>query len=96
MSEYVFAFRNRADATADETVEAAWAAWFAQLGDAVADFGHRVGRAQLVGDGSTGANVLSGYVVINAASLDEAVALAQGCPGLKSGGQVEVGATVAM
>jgi hypothetical protein len=96
MSEYVFAFRNRPDETADEAAESAWAAWFAQLGDAVANFGHRVGRAHMVGDGSAGANVLSGYVVINAASLDDAVALAQGCPGLKSGGQVEVGETVAM
>ena len=96
MSEYVFAFRNRPDVTADDAVEAAWAAWFAELGEKVASFGHRVGRAHMVGDGPASPNALSGYVVVNADSLDDAVALAQGCPGLKSGGQVEVGETVPM
>ena len=97
MAKYVFAFRNRSDATADDSVDAAWAAWFAQLGDTVADFGQRVGAARMVGDAApAGANVLSGYIVVNAGSFDDAIALAQGCPGLKSGGQVEVGETVPM
>ena len=62
---------------------------------AVADFGNRVGRAQMLGDRSGPGSALSGYVVITAEDFDAAVALAQGCPGLRSGGQVEVGETVA-
>ena len=94
MAKHVLAFRNPPDQvpTADE--EAAWSAWFRQLGPAVVDFGHRVGRAQLVGSESasgTAEGALSGYVVIDAADFQEALSLADGCPGLRSGGLVEVG-----
>jgi hypothetical protein len=50
----------------------------------------------MVGSGSAPGNALSGYVVITAGDFDGAVALAQGCPGLRSGGQVEVGEVIAM
>jgi hypothetical protein len=33
---------------------------------------------------------LAGYSIVKAASLEEAVELAKGCPGLSSGGNVEV------
>jgi YCII-related domain len=97
MEKYVLAFRSQPDRvpTADE--EAAWGAWFGQLGPAIVDFGNRVGRARLVGgDAATGTagGALSGYVVISAADIEEAIALAKGCPGLRSGGAVEVGEVV--
>jgi len=96
MSKYVFAFRNDPNraATADE--EEAWTAWFGELGGAVADFGNRVSRASMVGGAGTDADALSGYVVVTADSLDSAVALAKGCPGLQAGGRVEVGEILEM
>ena len=57
------------------------------------DFGNRVGRATALGETSSG-SVLTGYVLVEADSYDDAIALAQGCPGLAHGGGVEVGETV--
>jgi hypothetical protein len=92
MSNYVLSFRSNAGQSADPEHEAAWGAWFEQIGASVVDFGHRVGRATLLGSGNSPAGtVLSGYVVINAESFDAATTLAQGCPGLAHGGAVEVG-----
>lgn len=97
MSTYVFAFRNPPDQATTDDEEAAWSAWFTELGAAVVDFGHRVVRARLVGDAPAEApdrhpsQALSGYVVIEAANFEEAVVMAKGCPGLRGGGLVEVG-----
>jgi hypothetical protein len=96
MAKYVLSFRSDPSRTATADEEEAWGKWFGELGTAVADFGNRVGRAQMVGSGSAPGNALSGYVVITAGDFDGAVALAQGCPGLRSGGQVEVGEVIAM
>jgi hypothetical protein len=98
MSKYVFAFRSDPGRAATAAEEEAWGAWFGQLGGAVADFGNRVGQARMVGanGASPQTGSLSGYVVVNADNLDSAVVLAQGCPGLRAGGQVEVGEIVAM
>ncbi len=96
MSKYVFAFRNDPNRAATAGDEEAWTAWFGQLGEAVTDFGNRVSRASMVGGGGTATDALSGYVVVTADSLDSAVALAKGCPGLKAGGRVEVGEVLEM
>jgi hypothetical protein len=98
MSNYVFAFRGRSDRTAGAEEEAAWGAWFQELGGAVSDFGHRVGRVSRLGSSAAGdmagEDVLSGYVVVAADSFESAVAMAKGCPGLQHGGSVEIGETV--
>ena len=96
MSKYVFAFRNDPNRAAAGGEEEAWTAWFGELGEAVTDFGNRVGRASMVGGAGTDADALSGYVVVTADSLDGAVALAKGCPGLRAGGRVEVGEIIEM
>ena len=46
--------------------------------------------------GVFGANPLTGYSIISAANLDEAITLAQGCPVLEGGGSVEVAEAVDM
>jgi hypothetical protein len=96
MSSYVLSFRGRSDRaiTADE--EAAWGQWFQEIGGSVADFGHRVGRVTALGSTGAGSDVLTGYVLINAADLEAAATIAKGCPGLQQGGGVEVGETIAM
>jgi hypothetical protein len=98
MSKYVFAFRNDPNRAASPGEEEAWTAWFGELGGAVTDFGNRVSRASMVGASGAGASpdALSGYVVVAAGSLDGAVALAKGCPGLQAGGRVEVGEILEM
>lgn len=98
MSKYVFAFRNDPNRAATAGEEEAWTKWFGELGAAVADFGNRVSRTHMVGAtvGGTDPDALSGYVVVTADGLDSAVALAEGCPGLKAGGRVEVGEILEM
>jgi hypothetical protein len=96
MSSYVLSFRGKADRTVGPDEEAAWGAWFQQIGGSIVDFGHRVGRVSALGTGRADTDALAGYVVVAASDLDEAVALAEGCPGLRHGGGVEVGETVEM
>ncbi|MDQ6691578.1 MAG: YciI family protein [Candidatus Dormibacteraeota bacterium] len=72
----------------------AWGAWFGQLGDAVVDGGNPFTPAAktISSDGTVrdGAGSASGYSVIKAGSLDEAVAKAKGCPVLAGGASVAV------
>ncbi len=72
-----------------QRVMAAWGAWFGTLGDAVVDPGAPFGASGSVGNG--GVSGLTGYTILSAASLDDAVTKAGGCPILDSAtGSVEV------
>jgi hypothetical protein len=93
MSNFVFSFRAPGNRRLDAAEEAAWGDWFQKIGANVADFGHRVGDTSPLGNCGSD-SMLGGYVVVTADSLEAAVALANGCPGLQQGGGVEVGATV--
>jgi hypothetical protein len=77
-----------------ERVMAAWGAWFTGLGEAVADPGNPAGATRVVAsDGAVtdgGPASPTGYSLVSAASFDEAVAAARGCPVLVAGGMVEV------
>ena len=80
---------------------AAWGAWFGQLGSAVVDGGNPTGASVTVGAGGAatpggGANPTTGYSLIEASSLDNATAKAQGCPIVSDGGSVEVCETINM
>jgi hypothetical protein len=94
--KYMFAFRGQVGRQLSAEDEARWPAWFEQIKDSIADFGNRVGQARLVGAGGENgrSDVLSGYIVINADSLDAAATLAGDCPALEQGGSVEVGELV--
>ena len=76
----------------------AWGAWFGQLGSAVTDGGNPTGAsATVTSSGSNqggGANPATGYSLIEASSLEDAVAKAKGCPILATGGSVEVCETI--
>jgi hypothetical protein len=80
-------------------VMSAWTNWFGKLGDKLVDGGNPVSQTRTiaangsVSDGSS--NPSTGYSVIKAGSLDEAVALAKGCPVLGGGASVEVAETFA-
>jgi hypothetical protein len=69
---------------------AAWTSWFESMGAHVADPGQPVAESTTVGDCGD-IRALGGYSLITAGDLDEAVALAKGCPFVGQGGGVEVG-----
>ena len=78
-----------------EQVMAAWTVWFDELGAALVDGGNPVGKAMTIdSDGNAtaggGVNPSTGYSIISAESLDEAVAMSRGCPIVTTGGSVEV------
>ncbi len=76
----------------------AWTAWFASLGDAVVDGGNPASHTRTIAaDGSVQDDPSgpSGYSIIQADSLDQAVALAKGCPVLQGGASIQVVETFA-
>ena len=82
-------------------IMAAWGAWMEGIGSALIDGGNPFGTSTTVNaDGSTsddgGANPASGYSLVEAADLNEALAHAKGCPILDGGGSVEVCEAMAM
>jgi hypothetical protein len=98
MANYLLAYHGGGMPETEEEqhrVMAAWTAWYEQLGSAVVDPGNPIGQTRTIGgDGSVsdggGSNPVTGYTVITAGSLDQAVQRAQGCPIIASGGSVEV------
>jgi len=93
MAKYLFVYHGGSMAATDEERQEAmarWGAWFGELGSAVVDAGAPFAGTQTVG-GDAGPNPATGYSVIEASSLDDALAKAQGSPVIASGGTVEVG-----
>ena len=76
-----------------------WTDWFGKIGDALVDGGNPVSQTKRIdANGSVGeaTNGPTGYSVIKADSLDQAVALAKGCPVLAGGASIEVAETFAV
>jgi hypothetical protein len=73
-----------------------WGVWYGKLGDAVVDGGMPFGQSHHITDaGADGAGAVSapaptGYTVIEADSLEAAVAASKDHPHLQHGGQVSV------
>jgi hypothetical protein len=93
MSNYLFVFRTAAD-SAGAADQDAWSAWFKGFQDSIVDWGNRVGTSAVVPGDKPSVDELGGYIVVTAESLDAAKDLAKGCPGLASGGRVEIGEIV--
>jgi hypothetical protein len=73
----------------------AWDEWFGQLGGALKDGGNPFTPAAktIKADGSVGDGAVApatGYSVIKAESIDDAAALAKGCPVLMGGASISV------
>lgn len=90
MSKFVFTFRAKEGRIPSAAEEVEWGKWFQELGSTVKDFGNRIGQSRLLG----ARGVPGGYVVVEADSLDTAVEIARGCPGLRNEGGVEVGEVI--
>ncbi len=81
---------------AQKAVMDAWESWFGTLGNSMKDAGNPFTPAAMniaadgsVSDGPAG-SMASGYSVITADSLDDAVAKAKGCPVLQGGASISV------
>ncbi len=91
MSEFLFSYRVPDDVVpGGPDVRQAWSAWFDGLGAHLVDRGNPVFESTIVGGCPIGTS-LGGYSVVDAPSLEAAVELARGCPGLERGFGVEVG-----
>jgi hypothetical protein len=67
----------------------AWGKWFASIGDKIVDPGSPLGPGREISRSGTkdlplGMDSLTGYTVINADNIDEAVNIAKGCPMITS------------
>jgi hypothetical protein len=104
VSDYVLIYHGGAMPEGEEAQKAvmdAWDAWFASIGGALKDGGNpftgaskSIGADGAVSDG--GGGDASGYTILSADSLDEAVNLAKGCPVLQGGASLTVHETFAV
>jgi hypothetical protein len=88
------------DPEAARQMLAAFQAWVAETGDAMRDPGAPLASAKTVSaesdaDGQGKAEI-SGYTVIEAATLDEAVELVRGHPFLTRGGSLQVSESISV
>lgn len=98
MAKYLFVYhggKKVSDPVEAKKAMDAWGQWFGSMGTSVIDGGNPVGKSSTVkADGSVvsdgGANPASGYSLIEAPSLDEALKKAKACPLLIHGGSVEI------
>ncbi|MBP7961915.1 MAG: hypothetical protein KBG20_06280 [Caldilineaceae bacterium] len=82
-------------------VMAAWGAWYGKMGAAVVDGGNPFSGSKLVtndgiSDGPTDHTGCTGYTIISADSMDDAVAKVKDHPHLNDGGQISVYETFEM
>ncbi len=105
MAKYLFVYHGGGDnPTNEEEVAAvldAWGNWFGTMGAAVIDGGNPVGQSYTVSPGGSvtdngGPNPATGYSLVEASSLDDALAKAKGCPILDADGSVEVAEAIDM
>ena len=91
MTKYVIAYHGgrKFESPQDGAAYMArWKAWMGGLGDAVVDPGMPLGAGKLIsaaGVTDRGADMLTGFSIVTAESLDAALALAQQCPHLDHG-----------
>lgn len=91
MPRFVFSYRVPKDYQPGAETGRAWEAWFDSLGSSRVDTGHGVIDTRALGKLDTGTR-LGGYSVVTAEDIDGAAALAIGCPALRFGGGIEIGA----
>ena len=77
-----------------------WGEWAAALGDAIVEMGVPVGATKTVtktGAKENAAEVpLTGYTVIQAKSMEDAVAMTKRCPYVEDGGRMDVAEAMSM
>ncbi len=86
------------DQAAIDAVMAEWGAWYASMGDSLVDGGAPISHSTAIGsDGPIDAPAsLTGYTIIQAADMEAATAIAQGCPVLPNGHSVQISECIDM
>jgi len=89
--KFLFSYRVPKDYLPGAESGKAWDAWFEILGSSRTDAGYGVVATRTLGklDAETR---LGGYSVVTAEDMERAAALAEGCPAVRLGGGVEIGA----
>ncbi|WDR04961.1 YciI family protein [Devosia rhodophyticola] len=102
MANYVLAYHGgKMPDTPEEgaKVMEQWNIWIKGLGDSMVDPGNPVGKSKTVSangiSNDGGSNPLSGFSIVKAESIDEAIEFAKGCPQL-DGGTIEVAEIIEM
>lgn len=97
MTKFVLAYHGGATSMTPEVGQQhmqKWMTWMDGLGDAVVERGLPVGPSITVtADGVTkdgGANPISGFTIIQAADMDEAIKMTEKSPHLDIGGTIEL------
>ena len=99
MADFLLVYRGGSMPETEEeraTVMDAWTAWFGELGGALKDGGNPFTPVSktIASDGSVSdtddSPPATGYSIITADSLDDALGLAKGCPVLQGGASVEI------
>lgn len=105
MAKYLFVYHGGKKPETEEEVASVlddWGNWFGSMGAAVIDGGNPVGMSSTVNadgsvsDNGSGPNPASGYSLIEASDLDDAIGKARGCPILKAEGSVELAEAIDM
>ncbi len=102
MTKYLLSYHGGDQPSSKEEGERtmkAWMDWMGSLGKALVEAGNPTSPGKVIGAGGKvsdggGANAVTGWSVIEAKSLDEAVKLAKGCPQIKANGTIEVSEVV--
>ena len=98
MPNYLFVYHGGSTPETQEeqaNVIQAWMDWLGGMGEDAIDPGNPVGVSATVHPDKSvtdegGSNPASGYGIVRADDLDDALAKAKGCPILQAGGTVEV------
>ena len=98
MPNFIFAYHGGTTPSSQEDIDkvmAEWSAWFEGMGPAVVNPGNPVGMSSTVFqdrvEDNGGANPISGFTVVSAEGMPNAIEMAQGCRMVKNGsGSVEV------
>jgi hypothetical protein len=106
MKNYVFEYYNDSEPAdrntpMDKSVMDAWNAWFGGLGSSVIDAGNPFNSNGMVVEKSGVSHIekhpASGYTIVKAQSMEDAVEMAEGCPVLnQKNGAVRVYETLPM
>ena len=91
MPTFLFSYRVPKDYQPGAETGREWKAWFESLGSSRKDTGHAVVATLTLGSLDAGTR-LGGYSLVTAEDMDGAAALAEGCPALRLGGGLEIGA----
>lgn len=81
MAKFVYVYYAGQETNAGD--DAAWGKWFGELGEKLVDGGNPFGPGQAVHMGGVmevNEKPVTGYSIVSADSMDEAIELAKGCP----------------